>query len=81
MPPNSKGGAFVHDPKIATSSAVKAQVRLRFFASDGTRMNVVRNLQVSVKKGGGLTLKTLEGLLQVDDPEKAKNKVRRSSIA
>lgn len=75
MPPNTKGGAFVHDPKMATSSEVKAQVRLRFYNANKVRMNCVRNLQVSVKKAGGLTLKTLEGVLQIDDPEKAKNKV------
>ncbi|CAO1623506.1 unnamed protein product [Parajaminaea phylloscopi] len=79
MPPNTKGGAFIHDPKIASSNEVKAQVRLRFYAADKTRFNCVRNVQVTVKKGGGLTMKTLEGLLQIDDPEKAKN--RRAIIS
>lgn len=77
MPPNTKGGAFVHDPKMAAANEVKAQVRLRFFSTNKTRMNCVRNLQVSVKKAGSLTLKTLEGLLSIDDTDKAKNKVSR----
>lgn len=75
MPPNTKGGAFVHDPKMAATNEVKAQVRLRFFSTNKTRMNCVRNLQVSVKKGDSLTLKTLEGVLAIDDTDKAKNKV------
>ncbi|CAO1622307.1 unnamed protein product [Sympodiomycopsis kandeliae] len=74
MPPNTKGGAFVHDPKMAAANEVKAQIRLRFFSTNKTRMNCVRNLQVTVKKAGGLTLKTLEGVLSVDDAEKSKNK-------
>lgn len=69
LPPNTKGGAFVHDPQMATSNEVKAQVRLRFFAANKVRMNCVRNLQVSRKKGGGLTMKTLEGLLQIADDD------------
>ncbi|KAJ1033479.1 hypothetical protein NDA13_001470 [Ustilago tritici] len=69
LPPNTKGGAFVHDPQMATSNEVKAQVRLRFYAANKVRMNCVRNLQVSRKKGGGLTMKTLEGLLQIADDD------------
>ena len=30
MPPNSKGGAFVHDPYIAREREVKGQVKLIF---------------------------------------------------
>ncbi|PWZ03080.1 putative RAD50-DNA repair protein [Testicularia cyperi] len=67
LPPNTKGGAFVHDPQMASATEVKAQVRLRFYAANKVRMNCVRNLQVSRKKGGGLTMKTLEGLLQIAD--------------
>nr|WJN25009.1 DNA repair protein [Farysia itapuensis] len=69
LPPNTKGGAFVHDPQMASSNEVKAQVRLRFYAANKVRMNCVRNLQVSRKKGGGLTMKTLEGLLQIADDD------------
>lgn len=81
MPSNTKGGAFIHDPKIAASNEVKAQVRLRFHSADKTRFNCVRNVQVTVKKGGGLTMKTLEGLLQIDDPERARNKVNSKACA
>lgn len=30
MPPGSKGGAFIHDPKVAHERQVKAQIRLQF---------------------------------------------------
>lgn len=67
QPPNSRGGAFVHDPKMANEKEVKAQVKLRFVAANGQRMLAVRNLSVSVKKTGALTMKTLESILSLAD--------------
>src|SRR6202046_2006483 len=67
QPPNTRGGAFVHDPKMANEKEVKAQVKLRFHAANGTRMLAVRNLSVSVKKTAGLTMKTLESILALAD--------------
>ncbi|KAJ9101852.1 hypothetical protein QFC21_003192 [Naganishia friedmannii] len=67
LPPNTKGGAFVHDPKMAGEKEVKAQVRLRFWNVKRERMVATRNLQVTVKKAGGLTMKTLEGILSKVD--------------
>ncbi|KJA21183.1 hypothetical protein HYPSUDRAFT_141004 [Hypholoma sublateritium FD-334 SS-4] len=64
QPPNTRGGAFVHDPKMANEKEVKAQVKLRFHAANGTRMLAVRNLSVTVKKTG-LTMKTLESILAI----------------
>lgn len=70
LPPNTKGGAFVHDPKMAGEKEVKAQVRLRFWNVKREKMVVNRNLQVTVKKTGGMTMKTLEGMLsKVDTPD------------
>ncbi|KAF8586295.1 hypothetical protein K439DRAFT_1341218 [Ramaria rubella] len=69
QPPNTRGGAFVHDPNMANEKEVKAQVKLRFHAANGTRMLAVRNLSVTKKKGG-LTMKTLEGILSTADAEK-----------
>jgi len=68
QPPNTRGGAFVHDPSMANEKEVKAQVKLRFHAANGTRMLVVRNLSVTKKKNG-LTMKTLEGILSTADNE------------
>ncbi|KAK2465331.1 hypothetical protein APHAL10511_002685 [Amanita phalloides] len=69
QPPGTlRGGAFVHDPKMANEKEVKAQVKLRFYAANGTRMLVVRNLSVTVKKTG-LAMKTLESILGLADGE------------
>ena len=63
LPPNStKGGAFIHDPKLCGEKEVLAQVRLQFEASSRSKMNVVRSLQVTVQKNT-LRQKTLEGSL------------------
>lgn len=67
QPPNTRGGAFVHDPKMANEKEVKAQVKLRFNAANGTRMLAVRNLSVTAKKTSGMTMKTLESILAIAD--------------
>lgn len=55
---------------MAGEKEVKAQVRLRFWNVKRERMVVNRNLQVTVKKTGGMTMKTLEGMLsKVDGAE------------
>nr|XP_018262086.1 DNA repair protein RAD50 [Kwoniella dejecticola CBS 10117]OBR84244.1 DNA repair protein RAD50 [Kwoniella dejecticola CBS 10117] len=74
MPPNTKGGAFVHDPKMANEKEVKAQVRLRFWNVNRQRMTATRNLQVTTKKTGALTMKTLEGILAKNDPDGGEGK-------
>lgn len=80
QPPNTRGGAFIHDPKMANEKEVKAQVKLRFHAASGQRMLVVRNVSVTVKKTGAMAMKTLESILGIDDPEKTA-KVRKSYLA
>lgn len=70
LPPNSKGGAFIHDPKLAGEREVLAQVKLSFKAASGARMVATRSLQLTVKK---LTRqqKTLEGqLLMIKEGER-----------
>ncbi len=83
QPPNTRGGAFIHDPKISNDKEVKAQVKLRFHAANGQRMLAVRNLSVTLKKTGGMTMKTLETILALDiektkdaEPEETNSKVR-----
>ncbi|EJT49074.1 hypothetical protein A1Q1_01723 [Trichosporon asahii var. asahii CBS 2479] len=63
LPPNTKGA----DNQMANEKEVKAQVRLRFWNVNRQRMTVTRSLQVTTKKTGGLTMKTLEGLLAKTD--------------
>ena len=80
QPPNTRGGAFVHDPKMANEKEVKAQVKLRFYAANGARMLAVRNLSVTMKKNGALTMKTLESILGLaENVEKGNGKVCLSS--
>ena len=67
QPPNTRGGAFIHDPKMANEKEVKAQVRLRFVAANGQQMFVMRNLSVTVKKTGAMQMKTLEGVLGISE--------------
>ncbi|KAF4635009.1 hypothetical protein G7Y89_g3087 [Cudoniella acicularis] len=63
LPPNSKGGAFVHDPKLCGEKEVMAQVKLSFKGHNDTTKVVTRSLQLIVKKGGARTQNTLEGNL------------------
>ncbi|KAG5639217.1 hypothetical protein H0H81_005696 [Sphagnurus paluster] len=80
QPPNTRGGAFVHDPKMANEKEVKAQVKLRFHAANGTRMLAVRNLSVTVKKTAGFTMKTLESILALADSNAEKGGKAKPSI-
>ena len=45
----SKGGAFVHDPKLAKESEVKARVKLQFRDRAGNKTVVSRMLQAVQK--------------------------------
>ena len=81
QPPGTRGGAFIHDPKIANEKEVKAQVKLRFIAADARRILVTRNLSVTMKKTAGMTMKTLEGILSVEnDGGENSGKVRYSDV-
>lgn len=64
LPPNSKGGAFVHDPKITGEKDVRAQVKLAFTSANSLNMIVTRNIQLLTKKTNA-TFKTLEGQLVI----------------
>ena len=49
MPPNSKGGAFVHDPNIAREREVKGQVKLKFKDISKRPITCSRSLQSTQK--------------------------------
>lgn len=59
LPPNSKGGAFIHDPKICNEKEVLAQVKMSFNGTNGAKMVVTRSVQLTVKKATRVQ-KTLE---------------------
>ncbi|KAF7592192.1 DNA repair protein rad50 [Aspergillus hancockii] len=70
LPPNSKGGAFIHDPKLCGEKEVLAQVKLSFKGTSGAKMVATRSLQLTVKKATRQQ-KTLEGqLLMIKDGER-----------
>ncbi|KAG4300971.1 hypothetical protein PCK1_002670 [Pneumocystis canis] len=64
LPPNSKGGAFIHDPNICGEKEVLAQVKLSFKNTNGTKMICTRSLQLLVKKTTR-SQKTLDGQLTI----------------
>ncbi|KAM0329212.1 hypothetical protein ACHAQA_004512 [Verticillium albo-atrum] len=66
QPPNSKGGAFVHDPKLIGEKEVMAQVKLAFTSTTGVKHVVTRSLQLTIKKTTR-SLKTLEGSLATNN--------------
>ncbi|KAF9115955.1 DNA repair protein rad50 [Mortierella sp. AM989] len=68
LPPGSKGGAFVNDPKMSDSPSVKAQVRLRFRNVNGQIMSITRSLSLTVKKNT-YTQRTLENVLAAVDQQ------------
>ncbi|KAG2487944.1 hypothetical protein HYH03_013523 [Edaphochlamys debaryana] len=65
LPPNTRQGhGFVHDPKVAGDTDVKAQIRLAFSTANGSRIVVTRSFQLTQKGGrGGLQFKTLDAVL------------------
>lgn len=70
MPPNSRGGAFVFDPKLAKQIDVKAEVKLKFQSEKGELLVCVRTIQASVRKSKA-EQKTLECTLlkEIDETE------------
>ncbi|EGG01897.1 uncharacterized protein MELLADRAFT_49933 [Melampsora larici-populina 98AG31] len=81
LPPNAKGGAFVHDPSMAGESTVMAEVMLRFRNAAGTKLVASRRLQVSKKKTAGITMKTLEGTLSYNDDGREGSSAKRRTIS
>uniref|UniRef100_A0A8C1PLT3 RAD50 homolog, double strand break repair protein n=1 Tax=Cyprinus carpio TaxID=7962 RepID=A0A8C1PLT3_CYPCA len=62
FPPGSKGSTFVHDPKDAHETDVRAQIRLQFRDVNGDPVAVQRSMQ-STQKGKKTEFKTLEGVI------------------
>lgn len=79
LPPNSKGGAFVHDPKITGEKDIRAQVKLAFTSANNLNMIVTRNIQLLVKKTT-TTFKTLEGQLVIVNSNGDRNTLSTRSV-
>ncbi|NWR29563.1 RAD50 protein, partial [Tachuris rubrigastra] len=62
FPPGTKGKTFVHDPKAAHETDVRAQIRLRFRNVNGELIAVQRSMICS-QKGKTPEFRTLESLI------------------
>ncbi|XP_069052050.1 DNA repair protein RAD50.L isoform X2 [Lepisosteus oculatus] len=62
FPPGSKGNTFVHDPKVAHETDVRAQIRLQFQDVNGEVVAVQRSM-LCTQKGKKAEFKTLEGVI------------------
>ncbi|KAJ7997242.1 hypothetical protein DPEC_G00226940 [Dallia pectoralis] len=63
FPPGSKGNTFVHDPKDAHETEVRAQIRLQFTDVNGEKVAVQRSMQSTQKGKKAPEFKTLEGVI------------------
>eukprot|EP01065_Artemidia_motanka_P016629 TRINITY_DN2024_c0_g1_i2.p1 TRINITY_DN2024_c0_g1~~TRINITY_DN2024_c0_g1_i2.p1 ORF type:complete len:1318 (+),score=467.78 TRINITY_DN2024_c0_g1_i2:96-4049(+) len=63
-----QGRSFIHDPKVAGSPEVKAQVRLQFRASNKQQYLVQRSFQLTQKSATNQKFETLDASLQSRDP-------------
>uniref|UniRef100_A0A6I8Q165 RAD50 homolog, double strand break repair protein n=1 Tax=Xenopus tropicalis TaxID=8364 RepID=A0A6I8Q165_XENTR len=62
FPPGSKGKTFVHDPKVAHETDVRAQIRLQLKDVNGELVAVQRSM-ICTQKGKSTEFKTLEGVI------------------
>ncbi|NWU98736.1 RAD50 protein, partial [Upupa epops] len=62
FPPGTKGSSFVHDPKVANETDVRAQIRLQFRDVNGELVAVQRSM-VCTQKGKKTEFKTLESVI------------------
>ncbi|XP_037323920.2 DNA repair protein RAD50 [Pungitius pungitius] len=70
LPPGSKGGAFVHDPKDAHETDVRAQIRLLFTDVNGEKVTINRSMSCT-QKAKNYTFKSLEQVIsRIKDGEK-----------
>ena len=66
LPPSARAGqAFIHDPKVADMTEVKAQIKLRFRDVRHQPCVVTRSFQLTQKTGGKLEKKDLDQVIQV----------------
>nr|XP_046266990.1 DNA repair protein RAD50 [Scatophagus argus] len=70
LPPGSKGGAFVHDPKDAHETDVRAQIRLLFTDVNGEKVTIQRSMSCT-QKAKSYSFKSLEQVItRLKDGEK-----------
>nr|XP_020455506.1 DNA repair protein RAD50 [Monopterus albus]XP_020455507.1 DNA repair protein RAD50 [Monopterus albus]XP_020455508.1 DNA repair protein RAD50 [Monopterus albus]XP_020455509.1 DNA repair protein RAD50 [Monopterus albus] len=62
LPPGSKGAAFVHDPKDAHETDVRAQIKLLFTDVNGEKVTIQRSM-CCTQKAKSYTFKSLEQVI------------------
>ncbi|XP_061596775.1 DNA repair protein RAD50 [Cololabis saira] len=62
LPPGAKGAAFVHDPKDAHETDVRAQIRLLFTDVNGEKVTVQRSMSCT-QKAKNYSFKSLEQVI------------------
>ncbi|KAJ1977127.1 DNA repair protein rad50 [Dimargaris verticillata] len=67
LPPNSKGGAFIHDPHLTRTPDTKAQIKLKFTNINKQSLICTRSIQLT-QRAKTMSQKTLENLLVRLDP-------------
>ncbi|RSM07741.1 hypothetical protein CEP52_005061 [Fusarium oligoseptatum] len=80
LPPNSKGGAFIHDPKLCGEKEVLAQVKLQFRSINDRQHVATRSIQLTVKKTTR-SQKTLDcSLVVVNNGERTTTSTRTAQL-
>ncbi|KAM6537561.1 DNA repair protein rad50 [Fusarium falciforme] len=80
LPPNSKGGAFIHDPKLCGEKEVMAQVKLQFRSINDRQHVATRSIQLTVKKTTR-SQKTLDcSLVVVNNGERTTTSTRTAQL-
>ncbi|KAK7398376.1 DNA repair protein rad50 [Neonectria punicea] len=80
LPPNSKGGAFIHDPKLCGEKEVMAQVKLQFRSINDRQHVATRSMQLTVKKTAR-SQKTLDcSLVVVNNGERTTTSTRQAQL-
>eukprot|EP01062_Namystynia_karyoxenos_P030851 TRINITY_DN22952_c0_g1_i1.p1 TRINITY_DN22952_c0_g1~~TRINITY_DN22952_c0_g1_i1.p1 ORF type:complete len:1327 (+),score=589.50 TRINITY_DN22952_c0_g1_i1:84-4064(+) len=63
-----RGNAFVHDPKVAGETEVKAQIRMQFRGANKQQYLITRSFQLTQKDQVSQKFETLDATLQSRDP-------------
>ncbi|XP_071087725.1 DNA repair protein RAD50-like [Haliotis cracherodii] len=74
MPPGSKGGAFIHDPKVAHEREVKGQIRLLMRDMTGQRCSIQRSI-TATQKVKKIETRTLDGVISRWGPDGQKKSI------
>lgn len=81
LPPSARSGqAFIHDPKVADVTEVKAQIKLRFRNMLGKPFVVIRSFQLTQKARGKLEKKDLDSVIQSVDEHGEKVSISKKCV-